>query len=711
MLPSGYKKLNVCYTSGSSYIDTGIYPSNNTEIEIAYILNCTETGTTRRFIFGARDGTSNTSVGINLAKTYNNGSYFTFNTTNTLISSIKGNFSPITSGSTYYDFPNLSIFKLRDRIASLTETASYNALDESEIASFTGSHTMYLFGLNNNGSVTYAPTRSAIAYCKIWQNGDLVRDYEACIDESTQYTGLYDHVDGVFHQTIAFSNSYYGTLFFDVAPTVQGGGVVSGSIGFNACGELIATPNEGYEFTRWELNGSSISVENPFPFDSNYLRRTLGLTSRGTFNPVAVFTKKIKDVASLGFKMAVFSSIPTDFDVGGGGVESLFLQKGVYPIRSASISIDGKQKTTNKFTMDGSFNVVQGDYVYVYSQLGKNIFNGVVESFDEHVINCGEMRSLFDKEAVFHSNASKTISYDGGFGTQTVKVTDALVSYALPEIYLPLVRTISDSTYTGITYIYTSNERFSPFFGNTRIVPVSYNLFANNYYGEPTTVNFPLIENTEVKNLQTFVCDLFSDLGIYVENRTIPKKKTADNKLVSYLDVKVFPRSASSDVLKIGSNNENIQNIVVQEETDTTTFLIIFNSGGTQCRGVYYVDSEGSIVKETGNSEIGVYVPKVVLSDDNLNTVIQSNLSAGKYNHKITFDVMLDDAHNLKLDDFRINQRVDFYNGSKLYRSIVTAYSYEIGENDDKIHSVKVTLGLARNNLTSKLNLRKVGKK
>ena len=701
MLPSGYKSLNVCYTTGSSYIDTGIIPTDTTEIEIAFILHTFETGTTRKFIFGSRDGTSNTSVGINLGKTYNNGYYFNFNTTNTLISSTKGVFAPISAGI-FYDFPELAIFSLKNKVASLTETPSYNALDESQIASFTCTNSMYLFGLNNNGSVTYAPTGSAIAYCKIWQNGTLVKDYQACINESTQYTGLYESVEGVFHQTVALSNNLYGTVFFDIAPTVRGEGEAQGSIGFNACGELIAVPKEGYAFTRWELNGEPISNENPFPFDSYYLRRTLGLTGRSTFNPVAVFSKKTKDVASLGFKMAVFSCVPS---------RSMYQQKGVYPIRSASISIDGKQKTTNKFVMYGTFNVTAGDYVYVYSQLGKNIFNGVVESYDETTINCGEMRSVFDKDGLFHNNSAKTISYNAGQGLQTLKVTDATMSFALSEIYLKMVQDIWDQEWTESRLsTYTPYIRFMPYFGNIRVLPVSYNLFANSYYGEPARSNFPLIDNVEVKNLQTFVCDLFSELGIYVENRTIPRKATVDGKIVSYLDIVVFPRSASTEVLSLGSNNEQIKNVDIKEETDTTTYLMIFNSAGASLRGAYTIDSDGAIVKEDGTlGDIAVYVPKIVLSDDNLNTVIQSNLSAGKYNHMITFNVSLDGL--LKFDDFRINKRVDFYYGNKLYRSIVTALSYEIAENDDKIHSLKVTLGLARNNLTSKLNLRKVGKK
>ena len=709
MLPSGYKSLNVCYTTGSSYIDTGIIPSDTTEIEIAFILNTYETGTTRRYIFGARDGTSTTSVGINLGKTYNNGYYFNFNTTNTLISSTKGVFSPILSGSVYYDFPALAIFSLKNKIASLAETPSYNALDESSVASFTGTHSMYLFGLNNNGSVTYAPSGSAIAYCKIWQNGTLVKDYQACIEESSQYTGLYESIGGTFHRTIALTNSRYSSYFYDVAPTVRGEGEVRGSIGFNACGELIAIPKEGYAFTRWELNGESISNENPFAFDSYYLRRVLGLEYRSAFSPVAVFSKIIDDVASLGFKMAVFSCVPTKYSE-GGATDFKYLHKGVYPIRSASISIDGKQKTTNKFTMSESFSVTVGDYVYVYSQLGKNIFNGVIESYDETTINCGEMRAVYDKDGLFHNNSAKTISYNAGQGSQTLKVTDATMSFALSEIYLKMLQDIWDQDWSeSRSSTYTPYIRYLPFFSNVRVLPVSYNLFAENYYGEPSRTNFPLIENVEVKNMQTFVCDLFSELGIYIENRTIPRKTEKEGKKISYLDVIVYPRSASTDVLSIGNNNEQIQNVDIKEETDTTTYLIIFNSAGTSLRGAYTIDSDGAIVKEDGNLGVDVYVPKIVLSDDNLNTVIQSNLSAGQYNHMITFNVSLDGL--LKFDDFRINKRVDFYYGNKLYRSIVTALSYEIAENDDKIHSLKVTLGLARNNLTSKLNLRKVGKK
>lgn len=703
MLPSGYTNINVCKTYGSSYIDTGIAPNSNTEIEIAFLISCSSSAaTTRNFIFGSRDGTSNTSLGINLAKTYNNGYYFNYNTNNSLISTTKGNFSPVTSGGLFYDFPSLSVFRLKNKIASLTETPSYNALDESEIATFSGSKTMYLFGLNNNGNVLYATSGSGIAYCKIWQNGILVRNYKACLNDSTQYVGLYDFVSDTFYPVM---KAEYDGVWVNVSPTVQGDGEVTGVTGYCACGELIAIPNEGSSFTRWEFNGETISTENPFPYDRYYLREKLGIAAGGTFNPVAVFNKNAPQGANLGYKMAVFSCKPTRYNTSGGGVTFKYLQKTVLPIRSASISFDGKQKTTNKFVMMGSFSVEIGDYVYVYSQTGKNIFNGVIESFNDTTINCGEMRSVFDKDALFHPNGSKTIQYNGG----TVKVTESLVSFALAEEYFHLLERVSDSSYTGET-IYTPSTRFAPFFSEYRIVPVSYSLFANNYYGEPTRVNFPLIDNTEVKNLQTFVCDLFADLGIYVDNRTVPTKDVLDNALVSYLQVGIFPRSASTEVLKIGSNNEQIKDVNIQEETDTTTYLIIFNSAGTSCRGVYYIDSEGSVVKENGNSVVNTYVPKIVMSDDNLNTVIQSNLSAGKYNHMITFNVALG-GKTLKFDDFKINKRVDFYYGNKLYRSIVTALSYDIAENDDVIHSMKVTLGLARNNLTSKLNLRKVGKK
>lgn len=710
MLPSGFKSLNVCFTSGSSYIDTGVLASSKIEVEIAFMIRTSVVGgTTRNFIFGARDGTSNTSKGLNLAKTFSNGYYFSFNTANTLMSSTKGDFSPIVAGSSTYDYPYLALLKFSNKIASLSESVAYNALDESSVADFTCTHSIYLFGLNNNGSVTYSPSGCGIAYCKIWDNGTLVKHYVACLEESSNNTGLYELIEGVFNPTISISNNLYNYTV-DVAPTTNGNGKVEGTIGRVRVGEIIAVPNDGYEFTRWEFNGDPLSTENPLPFDMKYTYSQLGIQTGGTFAPVAIFTKKIEEIASLGFKMAVFSCVPTQYRLTGGAVTYRYLQKGVYAIRSANISIDGKQKTANTFVMDGGFNVTQGDYVYVYSQLGKNIFNGVIESYDNTTITCGEMKTVFSKDVLVHANSSKSIEYNTGNGTATVTYTNALISFVLSEIYLPLIRTMSDASFTGETIRMPPN-RFAPYFSNIRFVPVSYSIFANNYYGETDKSNFPLITDTSVMNLHDYLCDLFSEQGIYVENRTIPIKETIvdrDNNtyFISHLKVIVYPRSASSDVLTIGDNTEQITNINVTEESDTTTALYIFNSAGTQCRGAYVIDSDGAIVSESSD-QISVYVPKIVLSDDNLNTVVQSNLSAGKYNHQITFDVNLD-SQLISFDDFKINKRVNFYHGNKMYRSVVTALSYQISENDDTIHSMKITLGMARNNLTSKLNLKKV---
>ena len=48
-----------------------------------------------------------------------------------------------------------------------------------------------------------------------------------------------------------------------------------------------------------------------------------------------------------------------------------------------------------------------------------------------------------------------------------------------------------------------------------------------------------------------------------------------------------------------------------------------------------------------------------------------------------------------------------FYVGNQLYKSVVTAVSFDILENKENIANAKVTLGNVRTSLTSKLNIKK----
>jgi len=704
-LPNGYYNLNLCYTDGYHYIDTGITPTDDVDVELAFsIKTSSSSASTRYYIFGARDGTSNTSLGINLCKTFNNGYYVGYRTTNTLISSTKGNFSPIGYAYQDIDFSSLSIFNIKNKTVSLTETPSYKVEDKTSVASFSGTNTMYLFGLNNNGSVLYAPSSSGIAYCKIWKNKLLVRDYLACRDENDN-VGLYDFVNNTFHHLPIYPAYDYYAGTFDILPTTNGNGSVDGMIGkYLVCGELKANPNDGYIFSGWEMNEEILSNQNPLPYSQRSLF-DLGLNHRDTFSPKAIFIKKSDVNAFVGYRMAIYSSNPLRFDDG----KEININKGVYSIKSARISVDGRQKTSAIFNINDKFNVSIGDYVYVYSQFGKNIFNGIIQGYDETSITCGSMNYLFNKDIILHSNTSRTIRYNTGNGEAAISVPNASVSYSLTEVYLLLLRSITDIGYSGVDVL----EIPSYWFNNIGLYynPVSYSVFANETYGDYVMCNYPIVNDTSVANLYDVLCNIYSELNIYVKDRCVQTKYTRDNVQYDCLEISFVPLSVSQSVITLGSNNEQVSNVKIIEESDNTSILFIFNSAGNVVRGVYTINENGEI--EYNNSfakRPSVYMPKVVLSDDNLNTVIKSNLTASKFNHKITFDLMLDDKHNFRFDDFNINTRIDFYYNNKVYRSVITAISYDIIVNSNEIQTLHITLGMARNNLTSKLNLGKVKK-
>lgn len=58
-----------------------------------------------------------------------------------------------------------------------------------------------MFCVNRNGIPTDLAT-SKIKYCKIWDNGTLVRDMVSCKRDSDGELGMYDKVNNVFYTNL-----------------------------------------------------------------------------------------------------------------------------------------------------------------------------------------------------------------------------------------------------------------------------------------------------------------------------------------------------------------------------------------------------------------------------------------------------------------------------------------------------------------------------
>ena len=174
-LPAGYTRLEYIQSTGTQYIDTGVYPTNNTAIDVKFVNIAPQGESTTRVVIG--DGyqsgrlyllsitaVSNSNVVIGgLSKILSN--YWTRNTPFTVHMDTNG-------------------ININNSIINWTGTAT----------TFTGTRPLTMFG------VTDAQTRYAqikMYYLKITANGELVRDFIPA-KNSNNVIGMYDTVSGTF---------------------------------------------------------------------------------------------------------------------------------------------------------------------------------------------------------------------------------------------------------------------------------------------------------------------------------------------------------------------------------------------------------------------------------------------------------------------------------------------------------------------------------
>lgn len=179
-LPFGYTLLNYIESTGTQYIDTGVFGTDKTSVNIKYIV--TEMSTTAGFgIIGYQKGFKLSPSFQRVLWTNINNNQFRYG--NTLTDTFnKVNVNEVIEES----FGNGSwIFN--------GENIPLEVID-----SFTTSpNTMILFGLNNQGTVI-SLARIKLYFCSIEKNGTLVANYIPCRRNSDNVVGVYDTVSGQF---------------------------------------------------------------------------------------------------------------------------------------------------------------------------------------------------------------------------------------------------------------------------------------------------------------------------------------------------------------------------------------------------------------------------------------------------------------------------------------------------------------------------------
>lgn len=657
MLPSGYKYLHGLVGDGA-YIDTGFTATELTDVACLF---STYRSSASGYIFGARNTSSTTSAGqLNLSLGAS-GSADQFGWRSARVSST----IPSTLGS-----PLNFFFTNKQRTGSLL-------CDNESISKFVGAtgtfqatRNIYLFGLNNAGSLTKCTNPVKMYGFKIWQDGTIQRDFIPCINEATNKGGMYDTVGGQFYGTA--NSTDFDTNIYNVQITSNGNGEGYASINGERLTDfsfqfsistltlqssvlLEAKPIKGYAFKNWTLNGTEISTDqnfrlwlndtNDYLIECNFVKKTNLDLSTG----YKAFSLKYDDLTGL--------RVATYYDVLEFSINEDLLQKSVSTLTVKEVPTTAKVNTP----------------IFLYDPKGKIIYYGLIKGIKENVITCREPIAIYDDEYLLPTSYYNAHRTPVGFMDELIEIGSVSQNY--------YVRAKVKDFYSSIDIEMQIDRQ------------------------KNLLEQMPKIDNTSVTNREETIMSLFDQFGI------APKYYLYDSKQMGI----AITLPSLYDTLVIGDNAEVINNVSIDIHEADATIVDIYDSTGATLRDTWGMNADGEIISlgvgltpgdPTSYIAYQICKLKTVMSDDELETIAKQNLNNALYSHKISFNLDLNGIINF--DDLKLGQPVKFYYKDSLYNSHITAWSYSLV--NGKISTIRITLGNVRTNLTSKLNKRGDGR-
>ena len=200
-LPDGYTQLEYIESTGTQYIDTGIYPTNTTAVETKF-KNTYQTSTTSVLV---GDGWSSPKY---------------------LLSIVASTNAPNRIGGAYNTLANFwtvgtEFTVSMNAVNGLSVNGTRYPWTSGSVGTFTGTTTLKAFA---DGSTTNRFAKVKMYYLRMYNNGSLVRNFIPAKRNSDGVLGMYDTVNGVF-----YTNA--GTGDFVAGPALQGKNLFDYSIG------------------------------------------------------------------------------------------------------------------------------------------------------------------------------------------------------------------------------------------------------------------------------------------------------------------------------------------------------------------------------------------------------------------------------------------------------------------------------------------------
>lgn len=175
-LPDGYTKLSFIASGARQYIDTGVIAKSG--------LTCS-----MKMAFGSIP-TDGTMLGVRKANTR----YYMLHYYNGFTLGYGNYYTSTATARTGVDYIVNTRLLAGAQNMVVNDTAVISNSISNEIN--TGL-SLYLFGLNYDGNAGYFTTAKCY-YCRIFDNGVMIRDFVPCINPEGVY-GMYDLVEGIFY--------------------------------------------------------------------------------------------------------------------------------------------------------------------------------------------------------------------------------------------------------------------------------------------------------------------------------------------------------------------------------------------------------------------------------------------------------------------------------------------------------------------------------
>lgn len=318
LLPDEYQEVEYIRSTGTQYINTGLYPNNTMKVEIDTVSKNNVS------VFGG-DGSTTTNTLFNL--TANNTRSFRYGTT-------KWDNSGYSFSERAYIVFGRELYLNKELIYTFPETT------------FKGNHNLILFGRFNNSNVLNDAGNVTIYSCKIYDNDELVRDFIPCYEKQSEEIGLYDIVNDVFYKN-------EGTGVFEAGP------VKNDNLSNYQQVEYIESTGTQYINTNFIPSGNKLRVVTNFLYPREHA--SLALFGNSYTNP---------------FYLTVYGSVPT-FWVGNSRNMSCGIQTSLNTKYTLDVEVNDGTLTTiwngEKFTTNYSGDLNKEYEYYIFGDNNKGV--------------------------------------------------------------------------------------------------------------------------------------------------------------------------------------------------------------------------------------------------------------------------------------------------------------------------------------------------